>query len=51
MELGDHAGSPDAETKRPLGHAFTLAQLDRAGEGIRASSFSIGCGYAARDDT
>ena len=20
MELGDHAGSPDAETKRPLGH-------------------------------
>ena len=33
MELGDHAGSPDAETKGPLGHAYTLAETVRGGEG------------------
>jgi hypothetical protein len=31
MELGDHACSPDAETKRPLGHAFTLGALGWGG--------------------
>jgi hypothetical protein len=33
MELGDHAGSPDAETKGPLGHGGTIAYLGTPGKG------------------
>jgi hypothetical protein len=33
MELSDYAGSPDAETKRPLGHGSILGQLCHAGKG------------------
>jgi hypothetical protein len=32
VELGDHAGSPDAETKGSLGHARTLAHVRTSGE-------------------
>jgi hypothetical protein len=33
MELGDHAGSPDAETKGLCAHICTLAETQGAGEG------------------
>jgi hypothetical protein len=41
MELGDHAGSPDTETKGPLGHPFTLGALGWGGRANDARRLAL----------